>query len=73
LAAREVIGSSNAAEDAVHEAECGRLGADLGHHGDEGDLADVGGFPGHVRAGENLEPGSFGIEFGVVRDEFDVG
>ena len=32
----------------------GHIGADLGHQGDEGNLADVGRFARHVGAGEDL-------------------
>ena len=76
LALGEVVGGADPAEDAVDEADVGRLGgdegADLGHEGDEGDLADVGRLAGHVGAGEDDEAGRFGIEQGVVGDELLV-
>src|SRR5690606_13666944 len=42
---------------------------DLGHEGDEGDLADVGGFSGHVGAGDEHDLFGGGVEKGVVGDE----
>ena len=60
LAAGEVVARADAGEDAVHEAELGCGGgqgaADLRHEDQESGLAEVGGFTGHVRAGENDEP-----------------
>jgi len=76
LAFGEIIGGSDAAENAVGEADVGVLsrdvGTDLGHEGDEGDLANVGRFTGHVGAGEDLETGVYGIDEGVVWDELFI-
>ena len=76
LTAGEVVGGSNPAKNAVGEADVGGFGGDegpdLGHQGDEGDLADIGRFAGHVRSGEDDEAGRFGVEEGVVGNEFLV-
>ena len=76
MAFGEIIGGSDAAENAVGEADVGVLsrdvGADLGHEGDEGDLANVGRFTGHVGAGEDLETGVCGIDEGIVWDELFI-
>ena len=42
----------------------------MGHEGDEGDLADVGGLSGHVGSGEDVETPGLGVHGGVVGDEF---
>jgi len=59
LALGEVVGGADAGEDAVDEADGGGFGGDeeagLGHEDEEGDLADVGGFAGHVGAGDQVE------------------
>ena len=56
LALGEVVRGADAGEDAVDNANGGALGGDkgagLGEEGEEGDLADVGGFAGHVWAGD---------------------
>ena len=43
------------------------------HHGDERDLADVGRFARHVRAGEDLQARAFRVELGVVWHKLRVG
>ena len=77
LAAGEVVAGTDAGEDAVDEADFCVSGGDeaagLGHEGEEGDLADVGGFSGHVRAGEDDEAVLGGFEEDVVGDEFFFG
>ena len=54
LAARQVVGGADSAENPIHYtySSCFRRdeGADLRHHGDERDLADVGRLAGHVRS-----------------------
>ena len=59
LTSREVVVGADAGEDAVGEAESHGFGGDetagLGKEGEEGDLADVGGFSSHVRAGDDGE------------------
>ncbi len=70
LAAREVIGGTDAAENAVGDADGGAFGGDessnLCHQGDECDLANVGGFSGHVGASDDVDERVFGVERGVV-------
>ena len=73
LSAREVVGRANAGEDAVDDPDlglcCGDKAAGLGEEDEEGDLADVGAFAGHVGAGEDDEAGGIGVEHGVVGHE----
>ena len=76
--AGEVVAGSDAGEDAVDESEVegagGDEGADLGHDDDDGDLADVGGFSGHVGSGDDHDLVAGAVEEGVVGDEaFGVG
>lgn len=77
MAAGEVVAGADAAEDAIDDADGGGLGGDVGtdlcHEGDEGDLADVGGFSSHVGAGDDVDEGVFGVEGGVVGDECFAG
>ena len=57
LAHGEVVGGADAGENAVHDADAGRLGgnkgADLGHEDDEGHLAHIGGLTRHIGAGDD--------------------
>lgn len=59
LAFGEVVDGADAGEDGVDQADFGLGGwdeaADLGHEDAEGDLAHVGGFAGHVGAGNELQ------------------
>ena len=72
-AAGEVVAGANAGEDAVNEADLHLFGgdgaADVGHDGEDGDLADVGGFTGHVGAGDEDELAGGAVEECVVWDE----
>ena len=72
-AAREVVGRADAREDAVDEPDAGGVGGDeaagLREDGDEGDLAQVGGLAGHVRAGDDEYLARGAVEARVVRDE----
>ena len=73
LAAREVVAGADAGEDAIDEADArlagGDAAADLRHEGDERDLADVGGFAGHVGAGDEQDLVDSAFELGVVGHE----
>ena len=53
----------------------GNIRTDLSHEGDEGDLANISRFSGHVGAGENLEKAFLGINEGVIGNKifFDKG
>ena len=77
LSAREVVARADAGEDAVDEADLGGGGGDeaagLGEKDEQGDLADVGAFAGHVGSGEDDEAGLFGVERGVVGNEASGG
>ena len=70
----KVIGSADAAEDAVGQSNVrvfgGNVGSDLGHQGDEGNLANVSRLARHVGAGEDLEEALRRFDEGVVGDEF---
>ena len=69
----DLILRADAREDAVDQAQAGGGGGDEGAHlgqdDDEGDLADVGGFAGHVGAGDDEELVVHAVEEGVVGDE----
>ena len=56
-AAREIVGRADAAEQAIDHADAGgsgrHEGAHLGERGDEGVLAQIRGFAGHVGAGDD--------------------
>lgn len=73
VTASEFIGGADAREDAVDDADVGVKGGDprtdLGHEGDEGDLSDVGGFSGHIWAGDEGDLFVIGFEEGIVGDE----
>ena len=63
---------AGAGEYAVDESDAGccggNEGADLGHEGDDGDLAEVGGFTRHVGAGDDGD-GALCCEGDIVGDE----
>src|SRR5450755_3884603 len=64
---------SDAREDAIENAECRFRGGDktagLVEKNDERDLAQVGRFAAHVRAGDDLNPVAIAIDVGVVGNE----
>ena len=61
-AAGEVVGGADPAEQAIDDADMGRLGrherADLREHDDQRVLAEVGGLAGHVRPGHDQDAGA---------------
>ena len=76
LAAGELITGADAGKDAVNNADFGGGGGDeaahLRHEDEEGILADIGGFAGHIGPGEDHDLGIGSIEEGVVGDELLV-
>ena len=72
-AADEVVAGADAREDAVDDAHAQGIGGDesthLGHDDDEGDLPDVGGFAGHVGAGDDHDLVRVAVEERVVGNE----
>ncbi len=72
-AAGEVVAGADAREDAVDDADFRRGGRNEAPHlrqdHDEGDLADVGGFAGHVGAGDDEQLVVRAVEERVVGDE----
>jgi len=71
-AARQIVGRPDAAEQAVDDADRGRLGRDetahLGQDGDQRVLPQKGRFAGHVGAGDQPQPPRR-IEVAVIGDE----
>jgi hypothetical protein len=72
LAAGEVVAGADAGEDAVEAIDAGLGGGDEGtrmsEEGEEGDLADIGAFAGHIGSGDEHDLAG-GIELGVIGDE----
>lgn len=76
MAAGELVAGAHTGEDAIDEADFGGgsrdEGTHLGHDDEESVLADVGGFTGHVGAGEDDDLVVGGVEVRVVRDELVI-
>ncbi len=76
-AAAEFVAGADAGENAIGQTERGLASrhetADLGHQLDEGHLADVGAFTGHVGAGDEQDEALVGRGEGIVGDERAVG
>ena len=74
LPAREVVVRADAGKNAIGNSDFrllrGHPRSDLRHENEERDLADVGAFSGHVRAGDDEEAVRGVVERGVVGDEF---
>src|SRR5271157_4491537 len=73
LTAAQLVGRSNAGEEAVNHTDPGALrgdeAADLGQDGDQRDLADIRTLAGHVRAGDQDDRAVVGTEASVVGHE----
>src|SRR5690606_26025377 len=71
-AAGQIVGGTDAGEDAVHRADLGMLGGDeaanVGEDGDQRRLAHEGGFTAHVGAGDD-QHAAVAVEHQVVGDE----
>ena len=74
LTAPQVIRGAHAGKDPVCDTQAGLVGgdkaSDLGHQDDEGDLTHVGGFAGHIGAGDDADTVLFSVQQRVVGDEF---
>ena len=77
LAGRQVVGRTYPGKDPVHNADLGFLGrdkaADLCHKHNEGSLPHIGGFSGHVWAGDDGNPVLVVVQISVIGDEHIVG
>ena len=73
LAAGQVVGGPHPGENAVADTDVRLVGgheaAQLGHEHDQGNLAHVGGFSGHVGAGDHGQPVLAVVQIGVVCHE----
>ena len=73
LAGRQIVRRADAREQLVHDADARRARGDeaahLGHQHDQRDLAHVGRFAGHVRAGDDRDAAALRAEVRVVRHE----
>jgi len=73
LAGGQIVRGSDAREDAVHHADARRARRDeaahLRHQHNESNLPHIGGFTGHIRAGQNGNAVRAAVERRVVRDE----
>ena len=76
LAGGQVIGGADAGKDPVHDADggafCRDKGADLGHEDDQGRLAHVGRFTGHVGAGDDGHPVVAVVQISIIGDKEHV-
>ncbi len=74
LAATQLVRRPDAREQAVHNADSRSLRrhetADLGQHREQGNLANVRAFSGHIWAGDQHNRAVRAAELGVIRDEF---
>ena len=76
LSGGQIVAGADAGENAIHHADAGgpgrHEGADLGHQHNQRHLTHVGGFTGHVGAGDDGHPVISGAHVGVVGDEHAV-
>ena len=73
LSGSQVVRSTHAGEDRIHNTEMstggGHEAADLSHQGDQGVLAHISGFTGHVGAGDEQHAVLVLVQQGVVGDK----
>ena len=76
LAGGQIVRRADAGENAVHHTDAGSPGrdegADLGHQHDQRHLTHIGGFTGHVGAGDDGHPVITGAHVGIIGNEHAV-